>query len=481
MLRCCLASLLLATTLAHADTDWGAAARRDMQFAIDTIRTSHAGSVSGQADVLAALEDGGRTGLAEAARVKDAQAYRRAMVRFIAGFGDPHTGINLHLKIGAWTGIVIDRVDKQYRVIWSEPGWPHPLPPQGAVVQSCDGVWTGSYLKTGVAPFLSQSPEYDASPSEAARRAMFDYGLGWTPQGCDVILANGASRHYDLPLRDVADGIGAARIEAVRRQFVAAARPVGLYRLAPGMHWVGMPDFNGKTSGAAYEKLYGELAALKDARWVVFDLRGNGGGDSSWGNRALQALYGTDFGTRLEDAAGYAKRLIADQPTVAVYQRYASLPAFAASKDAFIKVQQQLQAAIEAGEKMAQVEGRSRDEAQASMQQLAKRPGGPRIAAVIDRGCFSSCMNFVQQISAMQDTVVLGEATLGYSPYGEINAFPLPSGNGAITLPSAIYTAIQATREPFVPHLSYPGNLADDAALMRWVAARLAGPALRGK
>jgi hypothetical protein len=83
-------------------------------------------------------------------------------------------------------------------------------------------------------------------------------------------------------------------------------------------------------------------------------------------------------------------------------------------------------------------------------------------------------MNFVQQISSIADTVVLGESTLGYSPYGEINRFDLPSGKGSIRLPSAIYTAFQATREPFVPDLPYPGNMADDPVLMKWVEDNLA-------
>jgi hypothetical protein len=70
--------------------------------------------------------------------------------------------------------------------------------------------------------------------------------------------------------------------------------------------------------------------------------------------------------------------------------------------------------------------------------------------------------------------VLLGEPTLGYSPYGEIGYFKLPSGHGAIQLPSAIYDAFQATREPFVPGVPYPGNLADEPALMAWVATTLA-------
>ncbi|HWW71534.1 MAG TPA: hypothetical protein VN089_16460, partial [Duganella sp.] len=100
---------------------------------------------------------------------------------------------------------------------------------------------------------------------------------------------------------------------------------------------------------------------------------------------------------------------------------------------------------------------------------VRRRPGGPRVAAVIDRGCFSSCMNFVQQISSMSDAVILGEPTIGYSPYGEIGQYKLPSGRGAIAVPSAIYTAFQATRAPFVPTVRYDGNMADDDKLMAWV------------
>lgn len=409
--------LLLCSALAHAapdTTDWPAAARQDMQFAIDTIRSSYAGVVKGRVDVLDALENGGRTGSVEAANVRTEQDHKRAMLRFIDGFGDPHTGIDLRSTIQSWNGIVIDRVDGVYRVIWSEPGWPGSLPPKGAVVQSCDGVWTGTYLKTKVAPFISDSPEYTTSASEAARQVMFERGAGWAPKACDVTLADGSSRHVDLPQRLVTDGIGAEHIAQVRKLVNGKARPVGMTALTPSMQWVSMPDFNGRLSGAAYEKLYAQLSALKGATWVVFDLRGNGGGDSSWGNRALKALYGEQYGERLSGTAAYSKYLIANQATVGVYERYSSLPEFATSKSEFDDILDKLKAAIGRGDKMVQVEGGSREQAAALAVQLRQRPAGPRIAAVIDRGCFSSCMNFIQQISAIGDTVLLGELTLGY-------------------------------------------------------------------
>jgi len=467
-----LVPLAFAASTASA-TDWSEIAQADMKFAIDAVRSSHAGAVSGQIDVTAPLEAGSRAGMIEAANARTEQDYRRALVRFINGFGDPHTGIQLRMPTRAWTGVVIDHIDGGYRVVWSEPNWPQPLPPRGATVQSCDGVWIGTYLKSNVAPFSNQSLEYATTPSELARQSMFDIGLGWTPQRCTFQLSGGAVRDYALPLRAIEDGIGKARLGEVQQRYTAQAGAVGLTPLAADMQWVAMPNFNGGISADAYEKLYRQLAARKRTGWVVFDLRGNGGGDTSWGNRALQALYGQAYGEQLGRTSSHTKSQIASPAAIALLQRYASLPQFASAKPMLDDSIAKMQAALERGEPMARVEEISKEEADALAAAVRRRPSGPRIAAVIDRGCFSSCMNFLQQISAIADTVVLGEPTIGYSPYGEIGPYKLPSGNGVITLPSAIFAGAQATREPFVPSRRYHGDMADEAALKAWVKTTL--------
>jgi hypothetical protein len=51
----------------------------------------------------------------------------------------------------------------------------------------------------------------------------------------------------------------------------------------------------------------------------------------------------------------------------------------------------------------------------------------------------------------------------------------LPSGRGAIYIPSAIFKTAQATREPFVPDYHFAGSMTDDAALQKWVDATLKG------
>ena len=82
-------------------------------------------------------------------------------------------------------------------------------------------------------------------------------------------------------------------------------------------------------------------------------------------------------------------------------------------------------------------------------------------------------MNFLQQLKAIPDTVVLGESTLGYSPYGEIMPVALPGGRGTLYVPTAFFTVKEAAREPFVPDHLYPGDLGDDAALTIWIERML--------
>ena len=476
-LRAAALSVLCAPALAAAPaaTDWADVARRDLQFAADAIATRHAGAVDGQPSVTVPLADGLRLARADLANVRSEQDYLRLMSRFIAGFGDPHTSINLRLSTRGWTGIVLDQVDGRYRVVWSEPGWPNALPPAGSIARTCDGVYTGTFLEMKLRPYLARSPEYPDSFSSLAQQAMFDQGLGWTPAHCVFALPDGALRRYDLPLRAVPGQVSQERLAAVRPNYRAAAKPVGVTQFGAGRYWVGMPDFHGARSGPAYEALYPKLSALKQPAWVVFDLRGNGGGDSSWGTRALSALYGEAYLDQLGSAMRMQKYLIADAATVTLFEEFVASPAHAHSRDYMRAALAKVRAAISAGQKMAAT---ADDGAPAGANELlparsAPRPHGPRLAALIDRGCFSSCMSFLLAIRATGDAVVLGEPTIGFSPFGEITKTDLPSGRGALYIPSALYRADQATREPFVPDHAYPGRMSDEAALTEWVGRTL--------
>ena len=98
-------------------TDWTAIAKADYRFALDNFRHQHAGVAAGDLSEIEPLATAERTGMSEAAAVRTVQDYLRLMTGFVAAFGDPHTGINLHLPTRGWTGLVLDQLGADYRAL----------------------------------------------------------------------------------------------------------------------------------------------------------------------------------------------------------------------------------------------------------------------------------------------------------------------------------------------------------------------------
>jgi hypothetical protein len=165
--------------------------------------------------------------------------------------------------------------------------------------------------------------------------------------------------------------------------------------------------------------------------------------------------------------------MIADAATADEFARLAAKPEFAASRDSMNDAVAKIRAAMARGDKLAEIETIDPAEDKALRQELWRGPKGPKLAAIIDRQCFSSCMAFLIELRARAGTLLLGEPTLGYSTYGEINGFDLPSGQGKIYLPSALYRAPQAPREPFFPDYSPPKPIESEAEYRAWVAETL--------
>lgn len=474
-----LATLLLALSplLAHADErPWSEIARTDLQFAADAIEARHPGAVLGHPNVRLALERGLRHGLADAPLVKNQDDYRALMRRFIYGFGDPHTGLSVGSKLRAWSGLLLDQVNGRFEVVHAEPGLG--LPALGSEVVACDGVWLGTYLKAKVAPAVVDGMELSVTPSKLARRVMFVNEIGWQPSQCQFRLADGTLITQALSYPRVPEDIAEARLDAALAKLSAPALPVGITAPAPGVLWFGMPSFNMGDAAlvAAYNKAYAELKQRKgQARFVVFDLRGNGGGASSLGAQAIEALYGKPYVQTLEKLAYSSKKMVASKEAQAQFGQYLQTPGVpdhvrAQIADAHAKLGE----ALEKGQRVFDLETPLDEATLQSLRRTARQhPAGPRMVALIDRGCFSSCMGFLQMLSAAQDTLVLGEATLGYSPYGEITPVPLPSGHGSLSLPSAFFGSDQAPQQPFVPAIAYPGRMAETAAVQAWVMQQL--------
>ena len=68
--------------------------------------------------------------------------------------------------------------------------------------------------------------------------------------------------------------------------------------IAPGVYWVRLPVFYHSMQTDKYEQLKkatAQIPSLRAARAIIFDIRGNFGGNSILGQNILEALFGDDY------------------------------------------------------------------------------------------------------------------------------------------------------------------------------------------
>lgn len=233
--------------------------------------------------------------------------------------------------------------------------------------------------------------------------------------------------------------------------------------------------------------LENDVESLRSAPFIVVDLRGNRGGNSTWGERFSRVIWG-DF-----EVDARQQRQSADQPPVLGKLWRASAEAEAAAR-------QVASGFADGGEAYASVARYWTEVAD----RIAAAPEGDRVLVVdpcctpelaqvstpiaadgslyhgqvfvlIDSGCFSSCV-IAANTFILMGGIPVGEPSGQNEEYGEvIGPVDLPSGLASYLLPVSI---IRQRPEGLIvrPVMRWPGAMDDDAGLRVWVEG-LAGTA----
>jgi hypothetical protein len=263
------------------------------------------------------------------------------------------------------------------------------------------------------------------------------------------------------------------------------ARPLALVRLDAGRAlWVDVPTFavDGERDVAAMHGLVDSLAAElgrnHDWRLLVFDLRGNSGGSSVWGDQLAAAVFGKawiDAADAWLDDGVYTEWRVSAHNVEAVRglvkqaeerhgrdsQEAADARAFADSMAAALARGQRLYAS-----------------APTPRRGVPRPPAAPvpgRIVVVTSASCFSACLDFLDRMRLHPAVVQVGQTTGVDTDYMENWGRTLPSGLTQIGHPMKVYrNRRRANNEAYAPKVRYAGDLADTAALRRWILANYA-------
>lgn len=473
--------LLAAGANAHADGNpWQQMAQADLEFAYQTIRANHPGVVDSENPGFRHwMEQGYAQARADAAKARSLIDMQILMHRYFAGFADGHLSLSYEVRPRSlrWAGLMVHRQGQRYRIVLSEDKGV----PQGAELTSCDGRNIDTIINDDLAPQVFDNRQLDWLKTDLAGSVLtVEAPLLHAEYARCTFVADGKPFEHALAWRN----IRSARYLALNEQLAPSmSKDSTITEVEPGHFWVRLPQFQPNDDQVRQIKeLTARMETLRQARLVVFDIRGNNGGDSEWGTRVLDALYGKAYMRQQRRGEGYALWRASEGNVN--YLRDELLPKlkrqYGADDSNFTfwsGLQGRLQQALSKGEPFT----RQREAVQgaAAAPVPAAAPVAPlsraRIALVTMSGCASSCLDFADAALSVPGAVHLGETTGADTVYMDVRGVALPSGLGRFVVPMKVYrNRPRAHNAAYAPHLPYDGDIRDTKALQSWAMQQLA-------
>lgn len=364
----------------------------------------------------------------------------------------------------SWSGLVLGRRGGQWRIVAVDDEALNPL--RNADLTACDGVPADAWADDRLKQFYT-SPEVEARKERAAWQLFVDEHNPFLPrpEECVFSTPTGETVVHRLEWRDCNLKAVKSRIEAL------APRPqagVGLAPVEKG-YWIGLEDLvDAEDVTSSVEQ---SAAALRQADWVVLDLRGNGGGNTEFSNRILTALMGKErvAAARPDYPCGNSYYRLT-RGNIDRFKHYRderkARGLDARSMDRWITT---LETARMLGLSLWPLHRRYHAvfDPPIDFERLPAPTMKGRLYVITDSRCFSSCLlavDLARRVGAIQ----LGYSTDRMNRYMEVREAALPSGRGRF---STLMKMVEGVPDfgPYQPHHPYDGDLADDEALKTWV------------
>ncbi|WP_260484359.1 S41 family peptidase [Sphingomicrobium flavum] len=478
-------SLAIAFALAAAqpstDDDWGETLRIDARAMHAAIADSHPGTINPDDPGFNALNDAQLDlALERAKSADDFGDYFFALRHYAAAFNDGHVGFGVYGNTPDidifWPGFIARDNGKKGLVVTLAQPWSGV--PVGAELLSCDGK---SAYEVGLDRVGARSGRWHLASERSLRGAlvMIDNGDPYVEPIESCVFASGQEQlSVALDWRS-----GGPDFVTRYNLFGRPDQPdIAIQRLANGAHWVTIPSFDGNVesdTGKALTALVADITARADTmragRYIVFDLRGNGGGSSHWSEEIAVQLWGlAPFYRTPQEPMSVVWR--ASQGNVQSMRD--DLETRNANGNLSDEVREWydtsiagMEAAIATGQKAYRIDP-SDDEGdeQVDFSTLSDYQVAIPVYILTDGVCMSACLDTID-LWQRAGAIVIGQETGADTVYMDTRNERLPSGIGGLGLPRKYYVGrARGNNEPVRPVHIYSGDLADTPAVQAWVA-----------
>ena len=476
---CAAAGLAIAAPAMAAErsaAEWSQVAVDDLHYIRAALRENHPGPIDAENPAFRTwFVRGFDESLALARRAKSYAGYYFAIQKYVVGFQDGHLGALGDDRLAAdiklqrqWPGFVLGFDQGRFMVVDSVVA----SPTAGAILEGCDGISADALADQLLRPYLPlwtlRGTRFRTAPF-----LLIDEGNPFVSRPRTCMFRDGPTRRsIRLQWRLIARDDLAKRIQFAQGKGASttAIRPFG-----DGGQWISLASFNANSDADSaplrdvIRALEAEPQRFRDAKVLVFDVRGNTGGNSEFGNRIAAAIWGRPFVETVPGSTTVDWRL--SRLNLRQLER-SNLPALETrfgrddpNTKAFATFVAAYRAAFERGEKL------YREPIKPRVAKVTPAPGRAKVFLLTDGWCHSACLDFADLILSVPGVTHVGAETSADTVYIDNSGWYLPSGEGSVGWSMKVHRGRpRGHNVSYVPQKAWIGPLSDTAGLEKWIA-----------
>jgi len=240
--------------------------------------------------------------------------------------------------------------------------------------------------------------------------------------------------------------------------------------------WITIPTFDPDSKQKKqFKNLITQLPTLRNKDTLIFDVRGNTGGNSSWAYQLIQALFGELFAEK--KIKTMRQKIFVDWRASKKNTNYMCEIAQEWTQEFGEQSEESrwahsvcngMRASLKKGDPFFCDSG-DRENPDTIPDQANQCSA--KIIVLIDHLCGSATLDFIDYLKSLDYPLLLvGKTTGADALYIDVRSEELPSHLGTLVFPMKVYrNRPRGNNEPYHPDIEYPGDIKDTYALEQWL------------
>jgi uncharacterized ubiquitin-like protein YukD len=239
-----------------------------------------------------------------------------------------------------------------------------------------------------------------------------------------------------------------------KKSDVIVTKRLSISQLSNDIPWISLPTFDLNISQEKdFEQLIKDISKFQTKKYIIFDLRGNQGGNSDYGSKIANALFGEGY--------AYQKRCSLNKKTYVDWRVIKGNLDHIASllirypSSWLQNVAHGLKASIMRGKNYYREYSSESCDLKNNLTLL--HTVRTKIIIIIDALNVSAALDFIDELKIMTTNLILvGQTTKADRLYMEVRTLSLPSGLGSFSFPIKVYrNRLRSDNQSYLPDIKY--------------------------